>query len=149
MINFVALTTVLWFIRTWERSFLFLVIWSLHLKKLLTDLTEIFNIKIIQKHFCKFYSKSSSYETSNIYQKQPPRCSIRKGVLANFVKFTRKHLRQNLFFNKVEGWGLSYKTHPGDCSWSTANFTVRAMFSVIFYEKFTDNFKGSTQYSTV
>ena len=31
------------------------------------------------------------------------RCSVRKGVLRNFVKFTGKHLCQSLFFNKVAG----------------------------------------------
>ena len=30
-------------------------------------------------------------------------CSIIKGVLRNFVKFTGKHLCQSLFFNKVAG----------------------------------------------
>ena len=29
------------------------------------------------------------------------RCSVRKGVPGNFVKFTRKHLCQSPFFNKV------------------------------------------------
>ena len=29
------------------------------------------------------------------------RCSVRKGILTNFAKFTEKHL--NLFFNKVAG----------------------------------------------
>ena len=29
------------------------------------------------------------------------RCSIKKAVLKNFTKFTGKHLRQSLFFNKV------------------------------------------------
>ena len=29
------------------------------------------------------------------------KCSVRKGVLGNFAKFTRKHLCQSLFFNKV------------------------------------------------
>ena len=29
------------------------------------------------------------------------RCSIKKGVLRNFTKFTGKHLCQSLFFNKV------------------------------------------------
>ena len=33
------------------------------------------------------------------------RCSVRKGILGNFAKFTGKHLWQNLFFNKVAGWG--------------------------------------------
>ena len=31
------------------------------------------------------------------------RCSLRKGVLRNFVKFTGKHLCQSLFLNKVSG----------------------------------------------
>ena len=30
-------------------------------------------------------------------------CSIRTGVLRNFEKFSEKHLRQNLFFNKDAG----------------------------------------------
>ena len=32
------------------------------------------------------------------------RCSLTKGVLGNFAKFTGKHLCQSLFFNKVAGW---------------------------------------------
>ena len=31
------------------------------------------------------------------------RCSVRKGVLGNFPKFTGKHLCQSLFLNKVVG----------------------------------------------
>ena len=31
------------------------------------------------------------------------RCSLKKGVLRNFAKFTRKHLCQRPFFNKVAG----------------------------------------------
>ena len=31
------------------------------------------------------------------------RCSVTKGVLRNFAKFTGKHLCQSLFFNKVAG----------------------------------------------
>ena len=31
------------------------------------------------------------------------RCSVRKGVLRNFEKFTGKHLCQSLFLNKVAG----------------------------------------------
>ena len=40
------------------------------------------------------------------------RCSIKKDVLKNFAKFTRKHLRQSLFFNKVAG--LSYRSQSID-----------------------------------
>ena len=31
------------------------------------------------------------------------RCSVRKGVLRNFAKFTGKHLCQSLLFNKIAG----------------------------------------------
>ena len=31
------------------------------------------------------------------------RCSMEKGVLRDFTKFTKKHLRQSLFFEKVAG----------------------------------------------
>ena len=42
----------------------------------------------------KTISKNPSVRSSHC------RCSIRKGVLRNLAKFTRKHLRQSLFFNK-------------------------------------------------
>ena len=34
------------------------------------------------------------------------RCYVRKDVLRNFAKFTGKHLCQDLFFNKVEGFSV-------------------------------------------
>ena len=37
------------------------------------------------------------------------RCSVKKGILKNFAKFTRKHVRQSLFFNKVAGLSLGLK----------------------------------------
>ena len=36
------------------------------------------------------------------YSSSRRRCSVRKGVLRNFVKLIGKHLCQSLFFNKVE-----------------------------------------------
>ena len=36
----------------------------------------------------------------NGYRRSHLRCSVRKGVLRNFTKFTGKHLCQSLFFNK-------------------------------------------------
>ena len=35
------------------------------------------------------------------YRSSHQRCSVRKDALRNFTKFTRKHLCQSLFFNKV------------------------------------------------
>ena len=40
------------------------------------------------------------------------RCSVKKGVLGNFTKFTGKHLRQSLFFNKVAGLRQLKSTCP-------------------------------------
>ena len=37
------------------------------------------------------------------FRSSPQRCSVRNGFLINFAKFTGKHLRQSLFFNKVAG----------------------------------------------
>ena len=57
-----------------------------------------------------FYNRQRNYCVSLLWkskkgygenQKQPPRCSVKKGVLRNFAKFTGKHLCQRLFFNKV------------------------------------------------
>ena len=44
------------------------------------------------------------YITRGNHQK----CSIKKGVIRNFVKFTGKHMCQSIFFNKVAG--LRYAT---------------------------------------
>ena len=44
-------------------------------------------------------------QKQNIFgQKQPPEVSCKNCVLRNFAKFTGKHLRQSLFFNKVAGF---------------------------------------------
>ena len=36
------------------------------------------------------------------------RCSVKKGVLRNFAKFTGKHLCQSLFFNEVPGGACNF-----------------------------------------
>ena len=48
----------------------------------------------------------SKVSKPNIGQKHPPKVFYKKGVLRTFVKFTEKHLRQNIFFKKVEGLSL-------------------------------------------
>ena len=45
--------------------------------------------------------------SSNCLKKQPRMCSVRKGVLRDFIKFTGKHLCQSLFFNKLPGLRLA------------------------------------------
>ena len=58
--------------------------------------------KFLQNNLQKSRSRCS-YKFPDIHKKkkQPPECSVRKGVLRNFAKFKGKHLYQNLFFNKV------------------------------------------------
>ena len=34
------------------------------------------------------------------------RCSVRRGVLRNFTKFTGKHLCQSPFLTKLQAWGI-------------------------------------------
>ena len=41
-----------------------------------------------------------------LIRSSPQRCSMEKGVLRNFTKFTGKHLCQSLFVNKVAGLQL-------------------------------------------
>ena len=54
-----------------------------------------------------FFRKPTTFETYIyvFYQWRSIhcRCSVRKGVLRNFTKFTRKYLCQILFFNKAAG----------------------------------------------
>ena len=58
-----------------------------------------------------------------LHRSRHRRCSLRKGVLRNLVKFTGKHLRQSLFFNKV----------AGPCSFIEQE-TLAQIFSCEFYE---------------
>ena len=43
----------------------------------------------------------NSVSSLSTYRSSHRRCLARKGVLVNFTKFTGKHLRHSLFFNKV------------------------------------------------
>ena len=47
--------------------------------------------------------EQSKQEVTYIYRSSHRRCSVKKDVFRNFTKFTGKHLRQSLFFNKVAG----------------------------------------------
>ena len=59
------------------------------------------------------------------------RCSVRKGILRNFAKLTGKHLCQSLFFNKVAGLNLFYRTPLDDCLLFRKD-TLAWVFSVNF-----------------
>ena len=57
---------------------------------------------ILIYYICNFYK--SLYDMNmlrlNLCRSCRQRCSVRKGVLRNFTKFTGRHLRQSLYFNK-------------------------------------------------
>ena len=55
----------------------------------------------IKNNKCTFYL---CYSLRSNHQ----RCSVEKGVLRNFTKFTGKHLCQSLFFNKVAGLACNF-----------------------------------------
>ena len=69
------------------------------------------------------------------YRSNHQRCSIIKGVLRNFAKFTRKHLCQSLFFNNVAGLSTSgrllLKT-PWFFSYLYHRFSVNVPVRIIF-----------------
>ena len=60
------------------------------------------------------------------------RCSVRKGVLKNFVKFIGKHLCWILFLIKLQAWQLFWRTSVNDCFCTAlAPFTVAYPFYFI------------------
>ena len=48
----------------------------------------------------------------NLYRSSHQRCSMKKGVLRNFAKFTGKHLYQSLFLTKLQASGLWRAQRP-------------------------------------
>ena len=55
-------------------------------------------------YFPVFGLNTGKYGPEEIpYRSSHRRCSVKKGVLGNFAKFTEKHLCQSLFFGKVAG----------------------------------------------
>ena len=51
-------------------------------------------------------SKTSLRYVLKMSEAVDQRCSVKKGVLENFTKFTGKHLWQSLFFKKVENFSF-------------------------------------------
>ena len=55
----------------------------------------------------EYRGKMESCKTNHILDRSSHQwCSVRKGILRNFAKFTRKHICQRFFFNKVAGLSL-------------------------------------------
>ena len=76
--------------------------------------------------FTKFFSK---FEIS-FWKSSHRRCSIKKGVLRNFVKYIGKHLCQSSFFHKIAG------LRP-------ANFIKKETLAQVFFCEFCEIFKNT------
>ena len=70
------------------------------------------NLAVLLRNFMYYSFPALAAESNNRRAHRPSksqhrsshrRCSVKKGVLRNFVKFTGKHLCQSLFLNKVAG----------------------------------------------
>ena len=83
----------------------------------------------IPSNIFKFLFNTSLLRAINYFQKQSitstcrnsrTEVSYKKSVLRNFANFTRKHLCQSLFFNKVPGLRHIFfcRTPPDDCFWT-------------------------------
>ena len=57
----------------------------------------------LQNELLKFSDTCGSWSSPKTDRSSHQSCSVEKGVLRNFEKFTGKHLCQSLIFNKVAG----------------------------------------------
>ena len=83
-------------------------------------------IGILLKKTCNFVRKRLQYCSGH------QRCSIIKGVLINFAKFTGKHLRQSLFLNKVAGLRTQ-----------ACNFIKKETLALVFSCEFCEIYKNT------
>ena len=89
-------------------------------------------VRIFDINFNRIMTKSFHMNL----KKQPPEMFCEKGVLRNFTKFTRKHLCQSLFFNKVAG--------PRPATLLKKRLWHRCLFSCEFCEISKNNFSYRT-----
>ena len=70
-------------------------------------------------------TRPSYNDGSDNHRSSHQRCSVKKAVLRNFVKFTGKRLCQILFFNKVAGLRplAEHRPHLTEHIWATASGT--------------------------
>ena len=61
------------------------------------------------KNRTRFFKSGTQYRNDIIFRGSHQSCSIEKGFLKTFAKFTGKHLRQCVFFNKVRSATLLKK----------------------------------------
>ena len=88
-------------------AFLFLILMFLQ------NIPAAYESRYRELHFSilswKYQVFKKSYKTNDKISKSSHQtCSVKKGVLRNFAKFTGKNLCQRLFFNKVAGGACNF-----------------------------------------
>ena len=73
---------------------LYLLVEILQLVHEISSFSELFYKRGVLKNFSKLTDKLKKQSSGGV---------LSKGVLKNFAKFAEKHLRRNLYFNKVAG----------------------------------------------
>ena len=64
-------------------------------------------------------------DNKTIHRSSHQRCSIKKGVFRNFLKFIGKHICQSLFFNKVAGLNTFLQNTCGRLLLDTQNYLIK------------------------
>ena len=77
------------------------------------------------------------------------RCSVKKGVLKNFDKFTGKHLCSSFFFNKVTGRTLLKKRLQNRCFPVNFRNFLRTGFFTENLRRLAASAYGTVAYGTV
>ena len=93
------------------------LVWMFHSRRLNICIDHINEraLRIIYQDY-NIYQMSFCILKDLIDRSSHRKCSVRKGVLRNFAKFTEKHLCPGLFFNKVVGFSLSKNTFSQNTS---------------------------------
>ena len=106
-------SSLLWLIK--KRKFIIISYWGLYINfyvynasrnciwELLSKMAVLLISFIVNDPLGKEGEKRITFLTRSSHQ----RCSLKKGVLKTFAKFTGKHMYQSLFFNKFEGLRLA------------------------------------------
>ena len=78
--------------------------WSIQISRDKLNVTRVYSEVILFVKFTDTRTYHQRMRYKNVCCRScHRRCSIKKGFLRNFAKFTGKHLLQSLFFNKVVG----------------------------------------------
>ena len=122
-------------------------IWHSH------DLSLFLSLQIKHSLFCRRILSSNYFETNyQIIRNKSShwRCSVEKGVLRNFAKFTGKHLCQGPFFSRSEAGNFIKKEIVAQvfsckfCEISKNTFSTEYLGTTASAENKTNNQKTST-----